>query len=109
MNKSRFPHGLKSLVDYGHSKNLSMGWYANNCNCREADFPPAYVDKHYAGDVAATVEAGFDGLKLDGCGMFMNLSRWEALLNASGRPVLIEVSFHCDRHSHYPRSSCVIL
>jgi hypothetical protein len=31
-----------------------------------------------------------DGVKLDGCGAFRNLSVWAELLNKTGRPVLIE-------------------
>ena len=34
--------------------------------------------------------AGFDGLKLDSCSQFNNLTRWAALLNATGREILIE-------------------
>ena len=34
--------------------------------------------------------AGFDGLKLDSCSQFNNLTWWAALLNATGREILIE-------------------
>jgi hypothetical protein len=113
VNETRFPGGMKPLVDYAHSKSLTMGgvscvlpalapvsticlghtclalprhasacpcsppryaWRSlqpwlllplladmNNCNCREADFSPAYVETHYQGDVGAIVQAGFDG------------------------------------------------
>lgn len=52
--------------------------------------------KHYQGDVQATIDFGFDGIKLDGCGEFMNLSYFADLMNATGRPILIE-DCHCKR------------
>ena len=31
-----FPQGgMKPLVDYARSKSIQMGWYMNNCNCRD--------------------------------------------------------------------------
>ena len=39
---------------------------------------------HYHGDVNAIAALGFDGVKLDGCGEFMNLTLWADLLNATG-------------------------
>ena len=56
------------------------------------------VSKHYAGDVAAIVEAGFSGVKLDGCGQFMNLSRWQVPTIAVGksRAQLADRSIGCD-------------
>jgi hypothetical protein len=65
-----------------------MGWYHNNCICAESSFPD--VMAHYRGDVAAIAALGFDGVKLDGCGEFRNLSLWAELLNATGVPVMIE-------------------
>ena len=49
-----------------------MGWYANNCDCRETGFPgdPTLV---YKGDTAYLTSHGFDGIKLDNCGEFTNL------------------------------------
>ena len=88
VDDQRFPHGLKSLVDYAHDRDIKMGWYANNCQCRETGFP--YVEAHYRGDVAAMHAADFDGIKLDDCGQFQNLTKWERLINATRRAVLIE-------------------
>jgi len=68
-----------------------MGWYHNNCDCSENQkWDSTYVASHYQGDVNAIVGYGFDEVKLDGCGEFLNLTLWAQLLNASGRPVLIE-------------------
>ena len=38
----------------------------------------------------AIVSYGYDGVKLDGCGQFRNLTWWYALMNATGRQILIE-------------------
>ena len=109
VNLTRFP-SMKAMTDRGHSLGLKMGWYANNCGCNEhqtvagwgaaaspvpGPFPGRSAGDtdgihHYEGDVAATVAFGFDGIKLDGCGEFKNLSVFAELLNQSGREVLME-------------------
>ena len=63
MNKTRFPD-MSSLVAYGHQKGLLMGWYGNNCNCRETRYPgdPTLV---YRGDVKFLTQSKFEGYKLD--------------------------------------------
>ena len=63
VDTDKFPD-LKQLVDYGHSKNVSMGWYLNGCACGERK----ERDLNYQGDVQRLAEYGFDGVKLDGCG-----------------------------------------
>jgi hypothetical protein len=76
--------------------------YANNCGCREHQNvpswgPPVSGDpkvfdgaNHYIGDVKATIDFGFDGIKLDGCGEFLNLSFFAQEFNKTGVPVMIE-------------------
>jgi hypothetical protein len=42
-------------------------------------------------DVAALRRFNFDGLKLDSCSMWNNLTQWNELINASGtKPILLE-------------------
>jgi hypothetical protein len=90
INLQRFPD-MKGMCDYAHGKGAKMGWYHNNCDCSENQkWNSTYVDQHYHGDVNAIVGYGFDEVKLDGCGEFLNLTYWAQLLNESGRPVLIE-------------------
>lgn len=55
VNKHRFPSGMKSLVDYGHSLGLKVGSYLNNCICMDKDPDPKYEQ-----DVAWFMAAGFD-------------------------------------------------
>jgi len=40
--------------------------------------------------VQAIADFGFDGIKLDNCGVFLNMSYFAELLNATGRPILVE-------------------
>ena len=45
--------------------------YGNNCGCKERrayvpSWGPGNIN-HYKGDVQATIDFGFDGIKLDGC------------------------------------------
>lgn len=106
VNETKFP-SLRSLTDYVHGLGLKIGFYANNCGCEEHQTVPTWGPpastvvgptdesltdgiRHYEGDVQAIVDWGFDGVKLDGCGAFRNLSVWAELLNKTGRPVLIE-------------------
>ena len=104
IDHTKFPD-MRAMTDHAHSIGLRMGWYGNNCGCNEHQSvdswgPPATVGgagshnhdgiHHYQGDVQATVDFGFDGIKLDGCGEFKNLSYFAELMNASGRPILVE-------------------
>jgi hypothetical protein len=40
--------------------------------------------------VAATIKSKFDGLKLDSCSQFNNMTEWARLLNKTGKRVLLE-------------------
>jgi len=82
---------MKNMTDYAHSLGLTAGWYMNNCDCNEHMFKsPEAIEKHMKGSAAAVAEYGFDGVKLDNCGQFKNLTWWAELLNATGRPIMIE-------------------
>ena len=83
-----------------HSIGLRMGWYGNNCGCNEHQAVPSWGPApggnghdgvhHYQGDIQATVDFGFDGIKLDGCGEFRNLTYFAELMNRTGRQILVE-------------------
>lgn len=107
IDKTKFPD-MRGMTDHAHSIGLKMGWYANNCGCSEhqtvASWGPAVTTgalpfgkgplndgiNHYIGEVQATIDFGFDGIKLDGCGEFLNLTEFAELLNKTGKPILIE-------------------
>ena len=82
---TKFPD-MAGLVDYGHSKNLKMGWYENGCACGER------IEKHinYVGDVRSLHAFGFDAVKLDGCGRQRNLTLYAQLMQETGKNYSIE-------------------
>jgi alpha-galactosidase len=95
-NASRFPDPA-GMVRHIHRRGLQAGWYHNNCMCRELSDAPWPALAHVRGDAGATVELGFDSVKLDDCGAWRDLDQWYgAFANASmsrGRPanaVMIE-------------------
>ena len=45
---------------------------------------------HYQSEIQATIDFGFDGIKLDGCGEFLNLTVFAELMNRTGKPILVE-------------------
>eukprot|EP01061_Rhynchopus_euleeides_P036021 TRINITY_DN606_c0_g1_i1.p2 TRINITY_DN606_c0_g1~~TRINITY_DN606_c0_g1_i1.p2 ORF type:complete len:417 (+),score=173.06 TRINITY_DN606_c0_g1_i1:56-1306(+) len=90
VNMKTFPD-MKAMTMYGQNKGLRVGWYANNCICREQGFTDTdYVNAHMQQMAKAAADFGFDGIKLDGCGQFRNLTWWAQLLNETGRPMMIE-------------------
>eukprot|EP00039_Didymoeca_costata_P003318 m.66805 g.66805 ORF g.66805 m.66805 type:complete len:651 (+) comp11839_c0_seq3:243-2195(+) len=89
----RFPD-LGGMVSYAHAKGLRAGWYFGNYQCAAgmANHNPAWnLTKLAIGSVNAIKEYGFDSVKLDsGFPVGQNLTLWADLLNATGRPVMIE-------------------
>ena len=77
---------FNKMTDYAHSLGLTAGWYANNCICNDH----CVTDECYAGDVKALVNFGFDSVKLDACGKELDLQKWNDLIDATGRSILIE-------------------
>ena len=81
-----------------HALGLKAGFYLGNCLCREEPkgsqgtetnytrlFPR---DAAYRGDVQLTRAAGFDSIKIDNCGPWINASTYYAL----SRPLMLEVN-----------------
>jgi len=91
---AKFPD-LASLVAYGHSKGVQMGFYLNGCACGER------TEKriNYEGDVNLTFQLGFDGVKIDSCGAQRNMTLYAELFNQTGRPILIE---NCHQGQNFP-------
>jgi len=83
VDKLRFPD-LAALVAYGHSLGLQVGFYLNTCICMEKG------RTYFEEDVAFMAEMKFDTVKIDQCGSAMNMSLWAALINGTGRPMMIE-------------------
>ena len=96
INGSTFP-SLRDMVTYGHSKNVKMGWYLNNCICMDEytlQEDPAWAQQSYWGDITMVVEAHFDGVKIDNCGddRGAGFIARVAAINASGHALLVENS-----------------
>eukprot|EP01047_Picozoa_sp_COSAG01_P002314 COSAG01_NODE_60_length_29981_cov_23.262533_39_plen_190_part_00 len=66
VNKTKFPD-VKALVDYGHKRGVTMGWYDNNCICNDNGEiygqDPHWFEKCMAGDVEFLLENGFDSVR----------------------------------------------
>ena len=97
INTDRFPN-LSAMVDYGHSKNVLMGWYLNNCICYEHNIYPANM----VNDVSFLRHYDFDGIKFDGCGSSRNITHWQELINKTGKALLTE---DCHNSPQYPNAS----
>ena len=95
----RFPNP-QAMVDKAHRLMLKPGWYLNNCGCAENHIADTkLIETIMAGSVRALARFGFDGVKFDSCSQFHNLSHWAALLNATGRPALVE---NCHQGGYAP-------
>ena len=96
----KFPD-MASLVKQGHDLGLKVGWYENGCACGERH----ELELNYEGDVRKLHEFGFDGVKLDGCGAQRNMTKYAALMKATGQSYLIE-NCHWGRCTEGDDSSC---
>ena len=64
------PPSLSMVPGARVPQGLRVGFYDNNCICGEGSsrLTPDMVHRDVAGDVRYIAQAGFDGLKADGCG-----------------------------------------
>ncbi|HEY3472906.1 MAG TPA: carbohydrate-binding protein [Amycolatopsis sp.] len=93
---ARFPHGIKALADYVHSKGLKFGIYtsAGTKTCNKAGFPGALG--HEQQDANRFASWGVDYLKYDNCnnqGVDAQ-QRYKAMRDAlakSGRPIAYSI------------------
>jgi alpha-galactosidase len=101
-DKDRFPHGMKYVADYVHSKGLKFGIYSSagtvTCQRRPGGFGHEYQDaRTYA-------RYGVDYLKYDWCGSttqdakssYTNMS---SAIKAAGRPIVFSI---CEWGSNKP-------
>ena len=61
----KFPHGMKALADYVHSKGLKFGMYSCNGTMTCAGFPSSF--EHEFQDAKQFADWGVDFLKYDNC------------------------------------------
>ena len=62
---------------------------ADECAPR-APAGPARFAVAVSGDVRSLHDFGFDGVKIDSCGVQRNMTLYAELFNRTGRPILIE-------------------
>jgi alpha-galactosidase len=87
VNNTRFPDML-AMTKAAHKKNVSMGFYMNNCFCHKQELATNHTT--YTQDVDLVVKAEFDGLKIDGCGPNHDIGKWMDAIQKSGRPITVE-------------------
>lgn len=72
--------------------------YGNNCACADHT---CCDEKCFKGDVQATIDYGFESIKLDGCGCVRNITLYSELFNATGVHVMLE-------NCHNGNPTCVV-
>ncbi|KAM3408718.1 hypothetical protein ACQJBY_001657 [Aegilops geniculata] len=101
-NKKTFPHGIKALADYVHSKGLKLGIYSDAGYKTCAKAQPGSLG-HEEQDAKTFVSWGIDYLKYDNCnnGDTKPLQRYpdmsKALMQA-GRPIFFNLCEWGDMH-----------
>ncbi|CAB0005315.1 unnamed protein product [Nesidiocoris tenuis] len=95
-DRARFPHGMKALAHYVHSKGLLFGIYENYGNKTCAGYPGIYG--HEKVDISRFADWGIDYIKVDGCYFYGNdySKGYELLqktLNSTGRPIVYSCSY----------------
>lgn len=109
-NPKKFPHGIKALADYAHSKGLKFGLHTvpGTHDCA-GDFVGGFG--HEEVQVKQFVDWGLDIIKLDKCkfadGWNEDLvkktySKWGDLLKNCGRDIVLSISAH-DWRDWYPQ------
>ncbi|MEV0447061.1 NPCBM/NEW2 domain-containing protein [Streptomyces sp. NPDC050600] len=93
---ARFPHGIKAVADYVHSKGLKFGLYtsAGTRTCDGSGFPGALG--HEYSDARQFADWGVDYLKYDNCnnqgvdakGRYITM---RDALRATGRPIVYSI------------------
>lgn len=108
LNTTRFP-SLNTMTAYAHSHNLTAGWYGNNCICKDHISDAI----SFAAEANFIMDAGFDSLKLDGCGAQENIELWYDIFAwarsrpntaRSGKMILLE-NCHNGPHSGSPAAN----
>ncbi|MCO6006934.1 NPCBM/NEW2 domain-containing protein [Actinoallomurus purpureus] len=94
-NATRFPHGIKTLADYVHSKGLKFGLYTSAGTLTCAQTMPGSLG-HEQQDARLWASWGVDYLKYDNCNNqgIDAVTRYTAMrdaLAATGRPILFSM------------------
>jgi len=82
-DKSLFPD-VAGMTAKARSLGLKAGWYENNCHCSDHSWGT------YEGLVNATLDLGFEGIKMDRAGLMNDAVKLSSMFNATGRRILQE-------------------
>jgi len=92
----RFPHGIKAVADYVHSKGLKLGIYtsAGTHTCNKAGFPGGLG--HEQQDANTFASWGVDYLKYDNCNnqnvdAVQRYTKMRDALKKTGRPIVYSI------------------
>lgn len=103
VNTTTFP-SMGDMVKRGHALGLQVGFYVNNCICGENMWRgnSTFEDVVYRGTVQAISDWGFDGVKIDSCSEFKNMTKWAELFAETGKPFLLENCHNSDGQDPCP-------
>ena len=89
-----------------HSLGLQAGFYINNCICGENQWRgnETWESVVYEGTAKAILAWDFDGVKIDSCSEFTNMTRWAELFAASGKPMVLENCHNSDGQDPCPEA-----
>jgi alpha-galactosidase len=101
----RFPHGIKALADYAHSKGVKLGIYSDVGFKTCAGYPGSFG--YFEKDATTFANWGIDYLKLDFCNINSTIEQnpWiyygqmSVALNKTGRPIVYSI---CNWGVHEP-------
>jgi hypothetical protein len=90
VDESIFPD-MRAMTAKARALGLRAGWYENNCHCADhrAGCDLKNSPSCFKGVVQATVDYGFESIKLDGCGIVENVTEFAGLFNQTGKAVMI--------------------
>ena len=74
---------VQATIDFGFDVSTVS---CRRC-CHRCRWPPIYID---GARVCTMCTAMSQGIKLDGCGEFLNLTVFAELMNKTGKPILVE-------------------
>jgi alpha-galactosidase len=102
VNTTRFPD-MAAMNAKARAVGVRPGFYLNGCYCKDHT---CTGDECFAGDVAATVAFGFESVKIDACSALKNMTKYEALFNATGAPMELEDCWNGGPNFPEPDGTC---
>lgn len=109
-NPEKFPHGMKALADYAHSKGLKFGLHTVP-GTHDCGGDPVGGFGHEEVQIKQFVEWGLDFIKLDKCKyapgwnedlLKQTYIKWRGLLDDCGRDIVLSISAYVYR-DWYPQ------